>query len=141
MNERPENRNRPQTIYALRCKANGKVYIGKTGDALNRIAAHFQEINRVIKYQKEHPGHQFGVGWYGYTYDALEYGKEGFEVWILEENLSPTEAEDREAYYIRLYKDTEPAYGYNKSNAQRPRPIAVHNGLPPNLAKGEKETQ
>lgn len=139
MNERPENQKRPRTIYALRCKANGKVYIGKTGDVKSRILAHFQEFNRVAKWQKEHPGYRFGTGWYGYTYDALKYGKEGFEVWILEENLSPVEAADREAYYIGLYKSEDPDYGYNKSSAKHPRLSGVRYGLPPNLAKREKE--
>ena len=140
MNEKPENQKRPRTIYALRCKANGKVYIGKTGDVRQRILAHFQEFNRVAKWQKDQPDYKFGNGWYGYTYDAIKYGKEGFEVWILEENLRPEEAEDREAYYIGLYKSADPNYGYNKSNAKRPIQAEVQYGLPPNLARKEEET-
>lgn len=142
MNEKPENQKRPRTIYALRCKANGKVYIGKTGDVRSRIQAHFHEIANAIKWQKEHPGYKFGKGWYGYVYDALKYGKEGFEVWIMEENLSPKEAIEREEYYIRLYKSKDPDYGYNRIGAKRPVPQNpdARYGLPPNLAKGEEET-
>lgn len=140
MNEKPENQKRPRTIYALRCKANGKVYIGKTGDVKSRIQAHFLEISHTIKWQRDHPECKFEIGWYGYARDALKYGKEGFEVWILEENISPEEATDREAYYIDLYKSKDPKYGYNKCGAKRPvqqNPDAQY-GLPPNLAKGEE---
>lgn len=135
MNEKAENRNRPRTIYALRCKANGKVYIGQTGDVWRRVQAHFQEIGRVNRWIKDHPNQGFGIGWYSYSDDAVKYGKDGFEIWILEENIPPEKAADREAHFINLYSSDDPDYGYNKTKAKHPRIIEAKYGLPPNPSK------
>ena len=37
-------------IYCIRCKENGKVYIGRTYDLNRRIKEHFSELRRGMKH-------------------------------------------------------------------------------------------
>lgn len=86
------------TIYKYTNKKNGKVYIGQTSKTLEERARtngfNYRGCRRF--------------------YNAIErYGWSSFEPEILEEVNSVEEANEREIYYINLYKSTDEEYGYN----------------------------
>lgn len=86
------------TIYKHTNKTNGKCYIGQTkqtdltrrwtGGSGYRETPHF---SRAIK----------KYGWSGFTHEILETG------------LTKEQADEKEIYYIKLYKSTEQDHGYN----------------------------
>lgn len=94
------------TIYAIRCIHNGKIYIGRTQNIKRRLREHFLELtNKSGKYSPKEKKLQM---------DFDEYGVSGFEVHILEEDVTPDEVCEREAYWIAEYRATDPRYGYNR---------------------------
>lgn len=85
------------TIYMHKNKINNKVYIGQT----------CQEVERRWK-------NGSGYASQPYFYNAIQkYGWDKFDHIILEENLTQEQANEREKYYIELYKATNSDYGYN----------------------------
>ena len=60
-------------IYCIRCKENGKVYIGRTYDLNRRIKEHFSELRRGMK-RGYAAGRRAASGWqkdfneFGYNY-------------------------------------------------------------------------
>ena len=90
----------PSTIYAIRCTKTGRVYVGRTLDIGRRLNQHLAELNGNKKrgdFQK----------------DYNTYGIRSFEAYVLEENVPPEFAREREAAWIREYRSTDPKYGYN----------------------------
>ena len=90
-------------IYKLTCNINNKIYIGKSVNIYNRLAAH--------KSAKE----------VGYLYNAIiKHGWDSFGIEILEvfETFDKTKDNDmllqRESYYIKLFKSTDRNIGYNR---------------------------
>jgi group I intron endonuclease len=93
----------PSTIYAIRCTETGRVYIGRTQDVGRRLSQHLADLNGNRKsgdFQK----------------DYNTYGVRSFEAYVLEENVPPELAQEREAAWIREYRATNPRYGYNKND-------------------------
>jgi len=118
----------PSTIYAIRCTENGKVYIGRTQNLERRMREHLTELKKGIK----------DIGGRkncGFQDDFNKYGESCFEVYILEENVYPEHAQERESLWIEEYQSNDPEYGYNRSLWKPPSGFAVKNGLPPNLQK------
>ena len=115
-------------IYAIRCKANGKLYIGKTIRFDARIHEHFYELKTGKKGQFHEAGANFQT-----DYDS--YGADAFEVFILEDNVKPEVARERESYWVNEYQTTDPRFGYNKDPVKRAAPPEVSPGIPPNLSK------
>lgn len=113
---------KPNTIYAIRCTENGKVYIGRTQDFNRRIREHWLNLQRGFKRNMRDPSFQN-------DYDL--YGIDCFEVYILEKDVAPEQAEAREAFWIAEYRATDPQYGYNKLNGDKHQAIRLVNGLPP----------
>jgi hypothetical protein len=66
--------------------------------------------------------------------DYDTFGKDSFEVYILEEMVSPEMCKEREAHCIAEYNATCPEYGYNKFNEKTDYVVTKH-GLPPNRYK------
>ena len=90
-------------VYMHKCKNNGKVYIGMTNNLQRRWRC------QGIEY-KPHRGKTYTWAFW----NALQkYGWDGFEHLILEENLSESECQERERYYIAFYKSRERDFGYN----------------------------
>lgn len=116
---------RPNTIYAVRCIENGKVYIGRTQDLERRIREHIYELRNGLKACG-------GRKDTGFQSDFDKYGESAFEVYILEENVQPLDAQKREIYWIREYRATNPLYGYNISDgiASRPKTLPIRDGKP-----------
>lgn len=112
----------PSTIYAIRCIKNNKVYIGRTQRFEQRIREHWLDLKRGFKGNMRNPSFQN---------DFDRYGEECFAVYILEENVPPAAANEREAFWIAEYRATNPAYGYNKLNGDNEPAFKFSRGLPP----------
>lgn len=108
-------------IYAIRCKTTGKVYIGRSQDPHERMKQHLQTLKR-------------GDGHYGtaaFKEDFDKYGTADFEGYILESGVMPTKFREREAFWIEVYKATDPRYGYNKDTMEYGPALEIVKGLPP----------
>lgn len=91
------------TIYKVTNKTNGLVYIGQTKlDGKTRFNTHVREANSKARKN------------YGLFHNAiLEFGKDEFYVEDIETGLSPEEADERERYWISVYKSNDVEFGYN----------------------------
>lgn len=119
----------PSTIYAIRCKENGKLYIGRTYDLIRRTHEHFSELRRNAKKKTMYPGKRTLSN---FQLDYNQYGEEAFEVYILEENVPPEKCKSREAFWISQYDTTNPKRGYNKfTEAEKPVKLKIQKGLTP----------
>ena len=87
------------TVYRIMCLANGKNYIGITGDLAHRLVIHFNDKRN----QKEQTLFARAI---------RKYGKDNFQVFVLEEVDTWKFACQRERHYIQLY-DTYKIRGYN----------------------------
>lgn len=125
------------SIYAIRNKTNGRVYIGKTKDIRERVLQHWSEKrNRAERYKNDLINRPPTL----FEKDFMECGKEGFEVYCLEENVPQEKGREREAYWIAEYDATNPEYGYN-CRSEKKLSVDYTVGLPPNKSKGEKQKQ
>lgn len=87
-----------------------------------KIYIHINNINKKVYIgqtcQKENRRWRNGNG-YNHSplfFNAIKkYGWNNFSHKILEENLSKSEANNREIYYINFYKSNNPEFGYNCS--------------------------
>lgn len=118
---------RPSLVYAIQCSENGKVYVGCTEDFQTRIAAHFAELRGGKKVRLVAPGKREGTQW---QKDFDSYGRDAFKVYILEDNIPPADAYNREDYWIEYYDATNPKYGYNFIKGGVRYPVAVEPGIP-----------
>lgn len=85
-------------IYGIRNVVNDKIYIGKTGMNFgDRWDSHRSLLNN-----NKHDNPYLQRAW-------NKYGKENFEFIIVEE-CDISELEDKEKYYIKMYKDLKLAY-------------------------------
>lgn len=114
----------PNTIYAIRCEENGKVYVGRTQNLDQRLRAHLNDLKKGYKGNMRNPSFQ---------QDFDEYGQESFKAYVLEENVPPDKAEEREAFWIAEYKATNPRFGYNQRNGDPPPGFELSKGLPPKI--------
>lgn len=114
---------RVSSIYAIRCKTNGKVYIGRSQNPSERMKQHLQCLKI---------GENCGTASFKEDFD--KYGASDFEGYILESNVAPTRFREREAFWIGEYRATNPAYGYNKDTMEVGLVMKIHKGLPPRPA-------
>lgn len=91
-------------IYKITCKANNKVYIGKSKNIFSRLSVHFGKFLKG-----EHPNKEL-------TSDFEKYGLNGFAFEVLEllDDVSGSCA--NEDYFIRKHESHLPNKGYNISN-------------------------
>lgn len=126
-----------RSVYAIRCKANGKMYIGSSVNPETRIKTHFSELkNKLMKgldncylgSTKESKERNLA-----FLTDYKTYGIEGFEFYILERDLPYYESFEREQYYTLLYRTNEVDFGYNRAAGNRivPKSFEIIEGLPP----------
>lgn len=114
--------NGPSVIYALRCVPTGKVYIGRTQNLERRMREHLMELQN---------GRRANTGDGLLQQDFNKYGQDSFEVYVLEENVPPCKAQEREYAWMLEYNATDQRYGYNKIGNS---PAGFSNfkpGLPP----------
>ena len=115
-------------VYAIRCKENGKVYIGSTIQLEKRIYQHFRELNAKAKTRISNVNRLKSYDIWQSDYD--KYGKEAFEVYCIEQNIPQEELRKREAYWIDEYKAKDPNYGYNARGLVKETTVITF-GLPP----------
>lgn len=91
------------SIYAIRCKSNNKLYIGRTTNLKQRVNNHFDNLkgnsHKILDLQE----------------DFNKYGIDNFEVYLLEENIDYTERK-KEYDYMREYNTFSKEYGYNQGD-------------------------
>ena len=87
------------SIYAIRNKSNGKLYIGQTKNVKKRFLMHTQKTSNCKLLR-----------------DAIQKeGKENFEIILLDEALSINEADRKEKMWIEKYHSNDFNYGYNST--------------------------
>lgn len=113
--------NKKFCIYAIRCVVNGKLYIGRTLRLEERIKIHFAELK-----SGRHSNNQM-------LDDYKKYGKDNFEVYVIEENV-PYEERKKEYEYMRKYNSFDEKYGYNRGDRKKKesKEFECIHGLPPN---------
>lgn len=115
------------SVYAIRCAANGKIYVGCMADVRGRIRSHFQQLQRG---QKKNFGIHTGSTEWQMDYD--KYGEGAFEYYVLQENIPFAKKADAEADWIIRLHAKEREHGYNvRSPKLMPIPIPFVPGLPP----------
>lgn len=104
---------RPSCIYAIQCKKNGRVYIGRTYRLKSRISEHFLSLRRGCK---GNGSKRYGANQANFQKDFDIYGEDAFKVSVLEENVPPELCQAVEMKWISRYNSTDPRYGYNIRN-------------------------
>lgn len=104
------------TIYAIKCKVNNKLYIGRTHRKItDRIKAHLSSLR-----SNRHTNKQLQE-------DFNKYKEDNFEFYEIEK----TENKRREFYYMDKYNTCNNEYGYNyKDNHKNYNEIKIIQGLP-----------
>ena len=96
------------TIYAIKNKTTGKIYIGRTRpEPEKRFTEHITALRC-----KRHSSKEMQV-------DFEKYGLKDFEFYVLESNLKYDDRE-KEQYYMDLYNTQDKKYGYN-SKYKKPK--------------------
>lgn len=111
------------SIYAIRCKTTGKVYIGRSQDPCERMKQHLQHLKRGDNH----------YGTAAFKEDFDKYGAADFEGYILETGVLPAKFREREAFWIAEYRATNPLYGYNKDTMEVGFVMNITKGLPPKI--------
>ena len=126
---------RPSTIYAFQCEKNDKVYVGCTQDFESRIRMHFTQLKRGEKTRCLKSGRYGRRGKSEWQNDYDKYGKDSFKVYILEDDVPPEKALERECYWISYYDSANPKYGYNiRTGRPSSEPFSVEIGIPKRCA-------
>lgn len=99
---------RMSTIYAIRCKENGRIYIGISFDPRNRINTHFAELAKGEKKSTHYGNMRL------WQEDYNTYGRDAFEAYIMEENIPASKRREKESEYIEKYRSAEKGKGYNQ---------------------------
>jgi len=118
------------SVYAIRCKKNGKVYIGRTTRLKECIEIHFREL-RHSKHKNK-----------ALLDDFKKYGFENFEVYVLEENI-PYSERMKEYEYMRQYNSFDEEFGYNRGDlkCRTDKTFKLIHALPPNKYQQEPEKE
>ena len=92
------------SLIYMRTSPSGKSYIGQTKfTEIIRWKQHCQAANNINSKEYYLP----------LSYAIRKYGQENFTVKILEENISTEKINERERFYIELYKTYDSKKGYN----------------------------
>lgn len=123
-------------IYYIRCKENGKIYIASSAytDCYLAYVAYF---NSVMKEDIDETS-------YDLSQDMKKYGKEGFTVGIIKDNVLNEEVRDIKMEYVhyiagkygtdRLYNDID------TGNRKKPNPGRYYDSEEANKISGTNET-
>ena len=112
------------SVYAIICKVNKKIYIGRTTNIKQRINNHFDNLkgnnHKILDLQE----------------DFNKYGIDNFEVYLLEEDIDYTDRK-KEYDYMREYNTFDKKYGYNQGDlkSSQKREIEIIKKKPINFYK------
>jgi len=114
-------------IYKVTNRANGKVYIGQTAQALSKRRKSHERV-----------ASDFSKGKITYFIWALrEYGTESFSWEVLCECESPEDLNEKERMYIEFFDSSNPDFGYNAtdggSGTKHEREVDIGRALPEGL--------
>lgn len=95
-------------IYAIECKVNGKIYIGKSINICRRLIQHKCNLTSKTFIKKSTNRALYK--------DVQKYGWGNFECYIIEQFPLPIEdlIADRELHWMRQFRTTDPNFGYNR---------------------------
>jgi predicted GIY-YIG superfamily endonuclease len=125
-----DRKKRIYTIYAIRCKATGRIYIGCTAFLQTRVHQHILELRRHEKIKVSGGGkRKTGVEW---QEDFDKHGEESFELYVLEDNVAYKDRLVRETHWIEEYDTMNPAKGYNTMPSWQAK-HDIMAGLPPKM--------
>lgn len=96
----------PYTVYAIRCKENGKMYIGRTGEASleERYKKHRYRLNKGICYSKSLQA------------DWNRYGQSAFEITHVFDTEDYEYSKRLEKLVTVMLGTNSDAFGYNKQD-------------------------
>lgn len=115
-------------VYGIRCKENGKIYIGCTKNKLQeRFSQHLGELKRGIKTTRV-GSQRVNSDW---QEDFNKYGIDSFELYLIEDNIPDDKSLDREQYWMREYKSFDEKYGYNIKWKSGVKKYEYFRALPP----------
>ena len=124
-------REKPACIYGIRCAYTERIYIGCTSNLRLRLQKHFRELRQHYKtgkvYNLDGEKERIETVW---QQDYNKYGEGAFEIYVLEEEVSPEDCDARETYWIEKYRSDNPDYGYNLKK-ELPEEFDIRLGLPP----------
>lgn len=118
------------TVYAIRCKENGKIYVGCTKQPLqDRIHRHFEQLGRNDK-RRSYGGTkpQENTVWQD---DYNKFGEDAFECFSLETDIDDAFHKEREMFWIEEYKSYDSRYGYNIKRPRIRKVYAISESVPP----------
>lgn len=121
----------PSVIYAIRCRENGKIYVGRTQNLERRLREHFRDLKKgdvSLDYGKGRVKSDLQC-------DFIKYGQDAFEIYVLEKGVSPDVVKAREAFWIAEYRSAERVYGYNLHSEKPAETYRIESGLPPKKFK------
>ena len=99
------------TVYAIRCKINGKIYIGCTSDFSDRVKQHFSDLRHQQKtYRIPGKDERGPTDW---QKDYNQYGVDAFESYVIETDIPADKRKRAEFEWINEYKSNDSRYGYN----------------------------
>ena len=104
----------PVTTYAIKCNANGKIYVGSTIDLKRRIYEHQYQAKQIQLGNWICPN-----GITQMSKDIETFGWQGFQWYVIEENVPFEERREKEKYWIARYSATDPEKGYNTRSEKR----------------------
>lgn len=90
-------------IYKIQNKINGHIYIGKTSRTLN-------------KRWQEHVNYALAGGTTALAKAIKKYGKDNFELFIVEDNIDNDLLNEKEKTYINFYQSNNSNIGYNETD-------------------------
>lgn len=99
------------TVYALKNKVTGKIYVGSTGNLHGRIYMHQYSLNRKRRTVEQ------------MQRDFDMYGWESFEIKIVGRYANWLDGKRMEKFYMQVLRTYDPAHGYNYKDRKAISPI------------------
>lgn len=116
-------------IYAIRCKATGRIYIGSSHDKDERIRQHMSQLRNGKKtFLNQKTGLREKTAW---QLDYDKFGEQDFEFYVLEPKVPYGHRRAEEKKWIDKYCAIDPRYGYNYDPMKLLAKIEWCDGTPP----------
>lgn len=97
-------------IYLITNKVNGKVYIGQSVDIDRRIKEHYRSSQPEVYALRNERDYKTPI-----HLAMNKYGIHNFSIKVLEE-CNKEDLDDKEIYWINVYKSNNKCFGYNLTN-------------------------